>query len=324
MSRYYDLTVSTEATASTPSRVVKQWTSHPNGSFDPGAQNVEFDIIVTPYNTPTGGQIIRIEGISLSDLQQAQAFTGLQFTLKAGMGKGLPLANPLQANIITQGFIFQSFGNWEGTEMSLDFVVYPSSYNINQPGNIVLNWTANTPLSTALKQCLITAFPLIPAPIINISPNLILTHDEVGYYPSLESLAQGISDITQAQGHQVYITFQNGSIQVFDDTYVPVPVQIQFVDLIGQPTWINPNIMQAKLIMRADIQVGGKIMMPQGMQSAPGLITTRADSLPSNLKYKTAFQGAFSIVELRQLGNFRSTDGASWSTIVNCQVLNVQ
>jgi hypothetical protein len=321
MSRYYDMTVSTIATADAPSSMVKQWTSHPGGSFDPGAQNIEFDIIVTPYSTPTGGQIIRIEGISLSDLQQAQEFTGLQFTLKAGMKSGLPLSNPLQANIITHGIIFQSFGNWEGTEMSLDFVVYPSSYNIDDPGNIVLNWSANTPLSTALNQCLSVAFPGVPLSI-NISPTLVLSHDEIGFYASLDGLAQTLDGITKAQGHQVFITLQNGSIQVFDDTYVPVPVQIQFVDLIGQPTWINPNIMQVKLIMRADIQVGGRIIMPQGMQSAPGLITTRAESLPSSLKYKTSFQGAFTIVELRQLGNFRSPDGASWSTVVNCQVLN--
>jgi hypothetical protein len=51
---------------------------------------------------------------------------------------------------------------------------------------------------------------------------------------------------------------------VFDKTYQPSSIAIQFTDLIGQPTWIEPNTMQVKTVMRADLQVGSIITMPQG------------------------------------------------------------
>ena len=319
MSRYYDLTITTLPAPGAPVRVVKQWTSHPNGKFDPCALNIEFDIPVTGYDTPTGGQTITIEGISLSDLQQAKEFTNLNFVLKAGMKKGLPLANPKQAGVIVEGFIYQSFGKWVGTEMSLTFVINASSYNIDFPGNFVLNWAAGSSLSNAIEQTIKTVYPTVPINM-NISSDLVLPNDEVGFYSSLNGLAQTIAGITAAQGHQVYITFQNGAINVFDDTYTPAPVEIQFVDLIGQPAWVQIENMQFTVVMRSDIQVGSFIKMPKGMKSGPGSTTTAGASLPSSLRYKTAFQGLFYVSDIRQLGNFRSADGSSWVTVLNCYV----
>ena len=300
---------------------VRTWTSHPGGQFDPGALNLEFDIPITPMDTPVGGQTITIEGISLTDLQQAQAFTGMQFVLQGGMKTGLPLANPLQAGVIAQGFVFQSFGNWEGTEMTLDFVIYPSTYNHNDPGNIVIDWKANASLSDALMQTMGIAFPGIQVSV-NISQDLMLGHDEVGYYASLDQLAMTLGDITEQQGHRVFIVMQNGSINIFDDTYVPPPIQINFTDLIGQPTWINPNTMQLKVVMRGDIQIGQQIQLPPGMQSNPGIVRTTAQSLPSSMKYQTSFTGVFQVTEMRHLGNFRASDGASWASIINCVVVS--
>lgn len=315
--RYYELTLTTPSTDPNPGRVVKQWSSHPGGVFDPAAQNIEFDMLIAPYNTPIGGATIIIEGISLNDLQQAQQFTGLNLVLKAGMQTGLPLANPNQAGVIAAGFIFQSFGNWEGTEMTLAFVVYPNQYYMDTPGNVVLNWKANSSLSEALKSTINTAFPGVKTNI-NISPDLKLSHDEVGNWSSLTGLAQSLGPITQAQGHQVFIVMQNGVIEIFDDTYKPNPIQLQFTDLVGQPTWINVDIMQIKMVMRADITVGAYILMPQGLQSAPGIVLTQGQSLPSTQKYKSSFQGQFYVTEMRQIGNYRSPDGASWITVMNC------
>jgi hypothetical protein len=316
MSRYYDLVLTNSAS---PAQVIEEWASHPKGVFDPGALNIQFDILITPYDTPSGGQTITVEGISLSDLQQGTEYAGLNFSLKAGMAKGLPLANPTQAGLIAYGFIFQSFAKWVGTEMNLNFVVYPGAYTINQPGNLVLNWTAGTPLSSAIRQTLSTAYPGIPINI-NISPNLVLDYDQVGYYANLNNLAQTVSSISQGLGHQVYITFQNGALNVFDDTYKPTPIQIQFTDLIGQPMWIQSQIMQVALVMRADIQVGSYITMPKGFQNLPNFINTAGASLPSSFKYKSAFQGNFQVVEMRQLGDYRAADGQQWVTIINCAV----
>jgi len=317
--RYYDLSVYSIPTDTAPARLIKRWTSYPDGVYDPGALNIQFDMSIVPYDTPTGGQTIVLEGVSLADLQQATEYTNYQIVLKAGMAQGLPLANPKQAGTIAQGFIFQSYPNWEGTEMSLSFVIYPSPYTITEPGNITLNWAAGTPLSGALEQSLKTAFPNTPISI-NISSNLVSSNNEQGYFASLNDLASVLSGITQSLGHQVYITFQNGSIIVFDDTYAPPPLELSFTDLVGQPAWVDVNIMQVKLVMRADIQVGALIKMPKGLKQGPGSVIISGNSLPSSLKYKSAFQGIFQVIELRQIGNSRAADGTQWVSIINCAV----
>lgn len=314
--RYYDLLLTTSAGA-----LVKRWTSHPAGKFDSASQNIEFDMLVTPFTTPSGNSTIIIEGVSLSDLQQDKQFTGLNLELKAGMGKGLPLSNPLQAGTIATGQVWQSFGNWQGTEMALSLIVTPSEIYIDSPGNVVLNWRKGTKLSTALAQTFATAYPNTKL-VMNISDTLVANQDVIGMYASVTDLAKPILDVTEHMGHSVFITYHAGSFLVFDDTYQAAPIEIQFVDLVGQPSWIDVNIMQVKLIMRSDIAVGSRITMPKGFQNAPGLILTTGTSLPSSVKYKSAFQGQFQVIEARQVGNFRTPDGASWVTILNCAVVN--
>lgn len=314
--RYYDLNIAPVG-AKVPFR---RWTSHPNGVFDPGALNVEFDMPLSTYDTPMGMQTITVHGISLQDLTNAQQFVGMQIVMKAGMQAGLPLANPKQAGTILVGQVFQSFGNWEGTEMTLDFVVTASIYGPTSPGNLVLNWTAGMELSTALLNCFAVAYPTYPT-VINISSNLVAPEDHKGFYTSLDSLASWLRQYTSDQLlNTVYIAIQGGKIQIFDSLYSPPPTQLAFADMIGQPTWIAPNIMQVKTVMRADMVLGGILKMPQGLQNQPGIVLTSAKSYPSNEKYQSAFQGTFKIIQLRQVGNFRTPDGASWATILNCSV----
>ncbi len=334
--RYYDLIISTLPTngytiintpvsgnaafetgsvvqeTNVPSRIVKRWTTHPNGNYDAGAQNIMFDLPIVPYSTPTGGQTITVEGISLNDLQQSTNFAGLQFQLSAGMKKGLPLANPKQSGIIAVGTIFQSFANWEGTEMTLDFVVYP----VGLVNNLVLTWPAGTTLAAALQTTLSIGFQNIPIKI-NIG-NYVQPHDEFGHYQSLEGLAEAVANITR---EAVFITFQNGSINVFDKTYQQPAIQIDFTDFVGQPTWIAANVMQVKLVMRADLSVSSIIKMPAKMQNMPGQVLTTGNAYPSSLSYESAFKGLFQIIEMRHIGNSRSADGAQWITIINCIVL---
>ncbi|WP_244126833.1 hypothetical protein [Burkholderia gladioli] len=319
--RYYDISI-TPAGSTKPFR---QWTSHPNGTFDPGALNVEFDIPVAAYGAPLGGQSVLIEGVPLADLLQAQQFAGMNFSMKGGMKAGLPLANPKQAGPLVGGQIFQSFGNWEGTEMTLDLVLNPGVYTLDQPGNIVLNWKAGSALAQALQQTFSVAYPSMSVSI-NISNELVQSHDEVHRCSTLEELAQLLQDITKGSffgaGYEgVQLSIQAGQITVWDDTYEPNTVQLAFTDFIGQPTWIEPNVMQVKLVLRADIQLGTTLKMPQGLQSTPGIVLTSAASLPSSLKYKSAFQGSFSVIEQRHIGNFRAPDGASWATVINCTPL---
>ena len=298
--------------------MAKQWTSYPGGNYDPGALNVEFDMPVLPYGTPSGGQTLTIEGISLQDLTQAQKFAGMNLTMKAGMKAGFPLVTPSQAGTIISGLVFQSFGNWEGTVMTLDLVLYPSIYTPTNQGNLMLIWPQGEKLSDALTHCLQVAYPDLPISM-NISSDLVQNHDEHHASTTLEDLATFVGDYTEQNFNgRVEITIQAGKIIVFDKTYTPAPIQLNFNDLIGQPTWIDANTIQIKTVMRADLQIGSVITMPKGLQNAPGFITTTSASLSSQIKYKSTFQNNFVVIELRQIGNFRASDAASWATVFNC------
>ncbi len=315
--RYYDLAVTQPGSGA----IVKRWTSYPNGKPDSSALNVLFDMPIAPYALPLGNQSITIEGISLGDLSEAQQFAGMNCTLKGGMGGGLPLENPKQAGLIAQGRIFQSFGNWVGTDMRLDFILNPAIFTHKVKGRFVLHWPPGEWLGTAISNMLKAAYTGNNAMnvSVNISPSLINTYDNSHAAVTLSGMAAFLANATAlAPNGPVQITIQNGTIIVFDKTYQPAPIQIVFTDLIGQPTWIDVNVMQIKTVMRSDLLVGSMINMPKGYLDAPGFIVTSAQSMPSQLKYKSTFTQSFQVVKLRQIGNFRSSDSGEWSTILNC------
>ncbi|MDR6389236.1 hypothetical protein [Paraburkholderia phenoliruptrix] len=317
MSRYYSLTI-TPTGSTTPFRT---YTSHPNNIYDPASLNIEYDALVGPYGTPSGASTVTVYGIPLQDLTQAQQFAGMTLELKAGMRAGLPLVNPAQAGTILKGSIFQSFGNWEGVDQTLDFVVIPGTYTVDNPGNILLDWTAGMSLADALRQTFSVAYPGFNVSI-NISDDLVQNHDEPHICGTLDQLAQVVGDITEGVfDNRVTIGIQAGKIVVYDSTYKPSPIQLNFNDFVGQPTWIGINTIQTKMVARADLQMGAIVKMPQGLQNAPGYIKTSTSAYPSSIKYQTTFQNDFIINELRQIGNFRSPDAAQWSTIANCVIV---
>jgi len=317
--RYYEIILSEPTPDGKQGRIVKQWQSHPGGKYDPGAQNIMFDMLVMPFGVFAGNSTITIEGISLNDLQQAQKFTGLQFSLKAGMAQGLPLANPRQAGLIATGTVWQSWGNWQGTEMTLDLVITPTEIYIDEPGNVVINWMKGSPLKSALETSIKTAYPRAKINV-QIDPNMILDFDCVGSYASIIDLMPTLEAAAAQVGKNIYSVYQAGTILIYDDTYKPSPISIDFVDLVGQPTWIATNTMQVTTVLRADIYVGAQIKMPAKFQNIPGLIQTAQDSYPSSNKYSSAFQGTFQVLENRAVGNFRTPDGQSWVSIFNCVV----
>lgn len=320
--RYYDLILSDPVT----NKVVRRWTSHPNGTQqppDPGALNIEFDLIVSDYGVPnsSGASVITVEGISLADLQQTQNFAGMAITLKGGMGKGLPLANPAQAGLIMSGQVYQVFGNWTGTEMTLDFVVTGSSFTLDAPGNFSVNWPAGQPLAVGIAQVLTTVYPGVKQNI-QITPGIVFPNHEAGVYSTLRQFAGFVQGLTNGYGDPAYpgvsIAIQGGEFFVYDGTQASTTVQLQFQDLVGQPTWIDVGTVQVAAVMRGDIQLGNTLRMPAGLQNSPGIVTTGQASLPSNSKYQSAFQGSFNVAAVRHIGNYRSTDGGQWVSIFNC------
>jgi hypothetical protein len=291
-----------------------------SGQNLPGALNVEFDIPVVPMHTPQGQAYIRVWGIGLPMIGQASQLAGMSIVLSAGMQKGLPLANPAQAGVLIEGEIFQAFGNWQGINQTLDLIVQPSGLQPNT--GVSFNWPANTPLKSALQTTLTAAFPGYKPNFADLTANLTQAAPEAGTYPSLTTFAQYLQQRTQPMGASstgnknypgVSIVVQSASktLYVFDNP--KKLVTLNFQDLIGQPTWINPGTINFKTVMRSDIAVGNKIKFPLGVQ-APFALTTAAAAPGLQASSKTAFQGVFEVNDIHYFANFRQPDAESWNT----------
>lgn len=282
------------------------------GQTIPGALNIEIDIPTYTMAEPSGSAYVKIWGVSLDEIGQAYDLNNKNIEVYAGMQKGLPLANPKQSGLILQGVISQAFGNWQGVEQSLDFVVNVIGGSGVDPKNISLNWRKGQTLGDSIKASLAIAFPDYQSEI-NTSSNLILNQDEIGYYETITQFADYVKIVSQhilgADGyHGVDILVQNKKFIVYDGTKPTSPKIINFIDLIGQPTWIEFAKINFKCVMRADLNVGDYITLPQGQAT-----TTQASY--SQFKDNTAFSGVFQIDTVRHVGNFRQPDASSWVTV---------
>lgn len=316
--RYYEIALEPTPTSLGASGGVSQqgrlWTSFPGGKNDPGALNVQLDLLAYVQAIPMGNSTVSIDGVALADLLQAQQFAGMNITVKGGMQAGLPLAKPSQSGVLIQGQIYQSFGNWVGTDQNINFVIVPATYTFARPGNFVVNWQKGQSLSDALAATLNAAYPGY-ARTMHIG-SYIANAPRVAHFHTLAQLAKWLKSITKGPNSAgVDIAIKAKTIMVADGSVKTKAVQLDFTDLVGQPKWIDVNRMQFATIMRADIQVFSHVTMPVGLQNVPGIVQTAAASLPSSLKYKTSFQGEFVIISVRHIGNFRDPDGAQWVTI---------
>lgn len=312
---------------------VQTWTSHPNGIYqppDPGALDVQFDLLAyefAPQSVPNSQSGInaqdwvRIAGIPLPLIGQANAIAGFGVSISGGMGKGLPLANPAQAGLLVQGMVWNPFGNWIDTAMTLEFFVTAapsvtlSGSQVSAARPLVFQWRAGTPLAQAVQQTLTTAYPGYQAQIA-ISSNLVLNHDEIGVYRTLPQFTAMLRRITQpilgGSYSGVAVTLLPGkTFRVYDGTAPAAPKSIAFADLVGQPTWIGFNQIQVTTVMRADLQVGDQVTLP------PSLITTTPAAMNSYSQGRqgSIFQGTAQINTMRHTGNFRSPNAQDWVSI---------
>lgn len=319
--RYYKIVITDPATGNiiqSPNSAVdpaSTYTSYVNGQTLPGALNVEFDMLVAPYATPSGGAYLRVWGISLAEISRARDLNFKNIAVYAGMKKGLPLANPALSGLIVQGQIFQAFGNWIGTDMTLDLILQPAVGTPVAPANIVINWRAGTPLAQAITQTLGTAFPSL-ALEVDINAKLVLPNNEIGFWPTLEQFAAWVKQRTAAiapvAGYQgVDISISGTALVVDDGTAQTTPKEIAYQDLIGQPTWIDSPLIQFKCPVRNDIRIGDLVKMP------PSLVVNTSAAASSQINLKSAFEGIFQVAQVRQVGNYRQTAAEAWCTTVD-------
>jgi hypothetical protein len=106
------------------------------------------------------------------------------------------------------------------------------------------------------------------------------------------------------------VPLPNGGFSVFDGTSTqPSAKQINFQDLIGQPTWLEGQLISVKTVMRADFAVGAPVQLPQT------LIQNNAAVFSSLVNLTATFQGGFTVQSIRHVGNFRQPSADAWCTV---------
>jgi hypothetical protein len=295
------------------------YTSFVNNQTLPGALDVEFDIPVAPFATPMGNAQITIWGPAVAEISQSNDLNGAKIQVFGGMQKGLPLANPKQAGLLVQGYIFQAFGNWIDTDQNLVLVIIPTAPSAALP-NIVLDWPKGNTLAEVLPVTLSNAFPDMKTEI-NISQNIVPPNDITAIFGSLTELAQFLkgrsAEIVGGTYTGIDIQLTQNTFKVYDGTSQSNPKQIEFQDLIGQPTWIDPSTVQSKFVMRADLAVGDFIKFP----TTP--VVSNAASNSPLVNAKLTFQGSFMIQRIRHVGVYRQASADAWVTVVDASTLPV-
>lgn len=319
------------------------WTSYVNGQTIAGAPLVEFDIPVTTAGTPDGdtGAMVKVWGVSLADINQAKNLALKSIKVYGGFQKGLPLANPQQNGLLVEGYIWQCYGTWVGTEQSITFIIKtgeaPKPSTFYKPLNLVLNANKGDTMATAIKNALATAFPNLTAQI-NISPKLVFQAQEQHYANTISDFAsyvrnrsialmndtsyQGVSILPQASNFIVFdgpvagssnssLSSSGSPLATNDASGNTSAFAINFSEFIGQPTWIDVGTIQFKCPMRADIKVGNNVKMPKA------LVINTGQAQTALVNQVATFQGTFQVQVVRHVGNSRAPSADAWVTIFN-------
>lgn len=295
----------------TTGKVVKFYTSFkPDGSTNGAALRIEFDIPIYSYETPGGLAKVKVYGVDFPDIQAQSDLNGMDIEVYGGMAKGLPLANPAQAGILVKGTVFQCFGNWVGREVSLELFIVAKAAQ----ANLAYKWPKGGLMEAAVRQALNIAYPGSTV-TGGFSPSLVYTEDQPFAYQNLTQLAKFVFDTSKTiVTDPAYLgarIIQNAKGFILSDgTNQPTAKQISYLDLVGNATWIEPQVMQFMCVMRADLSPGDIVQMPKGANQV-----NQQNSF-SQFRNKTAFQGNFFVRSLRHLGDSRQLSAESWVTVV--------
>lgn len=284
------------------------------------ALNVYIDMPVAAYDSPinTSG-LVRIWGLPLYFISQANNLNGKKIVVRGGMSAGLPLADPSQQGILVSATIQQAFGNWQGVNQTLDMYVRQSEGGPLAPKNISFDWKKDAKMAMAIEIALKTAYPNYSVNI-KISDNLVAYQDFPGIYKSVREFAE----MTRALSRDILknnlypgvrIIFEDGTFYVYDvekpGAIAGNPRFINFEDFIGQPTWYEPGVVTFKTVMRGDIQMGDYIMFP--IQTSAYQFSTAGAQ--TQARQRSSFNGVYQITSVRHMGEFRQKGGDNWVTV---------
>jgi hypothetical protein len=301
------------------------YTTLGNGGMTNGAAlKVDIDIFQNWYHQPAQNGYVRVYGVDFATLRQSANLNPIganycSIKIYVGMAKGLPYANPNQAGMIIDGSILQAFGNWQGNQTSLDLIVIPSAYIQNTEINLDFYWKKDQTLQDAVTNTLNIAYNNPPI-TGSFSPTLKYTELQWGQYLNLAALSKQVNiyskQINPSKSYKgASITATPKGFYLWDGTDNGQVTNVDFQDIVGNITWINSTTIQAKLVMRADLEIGNLISFPTGIP----FINTAGSY--SQVRSTISFNGQFTISSIRHVGSSRQPDGNSWVTIVEAVII---
>jgi hypothetical protein len=289
------------------------------------------------------GVMLHIFNVGIEDIAKGNTLTDAYIEVRGGMMQpGLPLAVPKKPSVLVSGSIWSAFGNWVGTQTEMCIIISdPLQGMADQKPDITFNWPDGTPLADAIEQMMTAAFPEYEISIA-ISDQLKVKGQQVGFYGTFNQFSMQITQFSKDKQFRGIKTLDGSpydgvkivkdpaanKITVSDGTQKANqwtkdrPHQIDFIDLIGQPTWIEPEVITFATVLRGDIRLGDYVKLPAGLKlpyvtttdrGAPNPVGVGAEQDPS--RNNVALKGTFLIVSIEHYMMFRQPDANSWVTI---------
>jgi hypothetical protein len=188
---------------------------------------------------------------------------------------------------------------------------------LSAPINLIHNMMPGTDLSGAIQDTLSKAFPQANINVL-ISQGIKMGYQDAGMYQSVEQYADYIQKLSQsALGSKDYqgvqLTSYNNTLTALDFTQPVSNGEINYLDLIGQPTWLDIQTISVKVVLRGGLHVGSYVTLPQTLVNFAGADAMLPGNAPDQRTH-ISLPGAYKVYKILHIGDFRNPDGASWST----------
>jgi hypothetical protein len=180
------------------------------------------------------------------------------------------------------------------------------------PVNLIHNMQPGQFLGDAIKQTINAAFPGVDV-VTLLSSALKLNFNDSGFYQSLSQYTGYLKTLSSSlMGGPGISVFAHGKVLTHTDWTQPgATVQLDYTDLIGQPTWVGPDMINFSSVLRADLIPPCTISLPETLFATAWTTNMNMRDVPSMM---TTFTGTFLLYKVRHIGDSRSPDGSQWRT----------
>lgn len=305
MSRYYDISIGD-----------KNWRSHDKNQLQKiGALKITLHGSVTSFHQPAGDVELSIWGLGLLEITKNIDYSGKLVRIILGMGRGLPFSNPKNIGLsltgVVKGFAYPKI---EGINQYLNFMIIPGA---EWQDSVSISWQKGEKLSDVLSRAL------------NGKDNVeIKIREDLAMFDGSQNIRESTAFHTKkAFGEFLYLYSKEAikeesypGISVYpkdngflitDNSVKKTPIKLNAYEFIEMPSFQQPGIYNAPILVRGDIKVGDDIEIPDRMQ-----IRLNQDSimLPRNM---LSLKGVFNVLSITYNINSRGNSGQDYIMILN-------